>query len=544
MQREHLLTEYSHATRRAARTGRQLSYDNQKEAAEKIIEHFRNGKSVVVLVAQPGAGKTGVALEVMYRMGIGMPDSDELQSILVSQMVICSGMNDREWQGQFSRNMLPLLGKQVYHRGSLPANRKVLATAKLVVDDECHIAAEKDMIVSKIFKEADLLDIETVEAVGRKILQISATPEAVTHDLKRWGDRAAVVKLQPSNKYKGFRTMLNEDRIKLAPDLDSYDSVLALLSSFDERYVGTTKKFFPMRVRDDTVVQWVEKASAALGWGQPLQHNSSSRIEDIDEQMSHAPAQHVPILIKGFWRASKRLVRDHVGGSYEAIPAGKRNTTATAQGLTARFCDTFEYTGDYLTPENRPIHYCDVEAIKEYVEWFEEGDCDYTQAAYTSARITANGKGRVRASKTKLHHSNVAGLPVTRELTDKRKTVPVIIPITEDEMASLYKSKDRHRYFMDLLQKLNPALHTQISGHTCIKISCPRAGPSIQLSITAVVTAAGAGRTMMKGICKEHRELNCYCCYLDKENNRICLIIWNGAPAAETNASTNIIQHV
>ena len=544
MQRERLLTEYRHATRRAARNGRQLSYDNQQEAAAQIIEHFRNGKSAVVLVAQPGAGKTGVALEVMYRLGIGIPASDALSTILTDQMVICSGMNDREWRGQFSRNMLPSLGKHVYHRGSLPANRKVLATAKLVVDDECHIAAEKDMIVSKVFKEAGLLNIEEVEAAGRKILQISATPEAVTHDLKRWGERAAVVKLQPSDKYKGFRTMLNEGRIKLAPELESYESVIKLLSTFDDRYVSTTKKFFPMRVRDDMVIQWIEKASAELGWGTPLQHNSSSRIEDIDEQMSHAPTQHIVILIKGFWRASKRLVRDHVGGSYEAIPAGKRNTTATAQGLTARFCDTFEYAGDYLNPEMRPLHYCDVEAIKEYVEWFEEGDCDYAQAAYTSARITANGKGRVRASKTKLHHTNVMGLNATREeytATDKRKTVPVILSIAEDEMTALYKSKNRQQHLMELLKKLNTTLYNQLSsGYTCIKITCPRAGPSIQLSITAVVAAAQKGRPMMKGVCKEHRDLNCYSCYLDKDNNRICLIIWNGAPVQETNT----IQHV
>ncbi len=545
MQRERLSTEYRHATRRAARNGRQLSYDNQQEAAAQIIEHFRNGKSAVVLVAQPGAGKTGVALEVMYRLGIGIPASDALSTILTDQMVICSGMNDREWRGQFSRNMLPSLGKHVYHRGSLPANRKVLATAKLVVDDECHIAAEKDMIVSKVFKEAGLLDIEEVEATGRKILQISATPEAVTHDLKRWGERAAVVKLQPSEKYKGFRTMLNEGRIKLAPELDSYESVLKLLSTFNERYVGTTKKFFPMRVRDDMVIQWIEKASAELGWGSPLQHNSSSRIEDIDEQMSHAPTQHIVILIKGFWRASKRLVRDHVGGSYEAIPAGKRNTTATAQGLTARFCDTFEYAGDYLNPNERPLHYCDVEAIKEYVEWFEEGDCDYKKAAYTAPRLTANGKGRVRASKTKLHHTNVEGLQPTHEAVDKRKTVPFVFVVTQEEMSALYSSKTRQQHLMELLKKYNSALQQQLSTYGCIQITCPRAGPSIQRSITSVVTAAQTGKAIKTGIRgKENQNKNCYSCHLDKENNRICLIIWNGATDTNANANANTIQHV
>ena len=404
LQRDRISMEYTHAVTVAARSGRNISYPNQKDAATAITGEFRNGKQVVILVAQPGTGKTGAALEVLYKMAVGTPDN----SILTEQMVICSGMSDCEWREQFAKSMLPSLKSHIYHRGNLPKHRKHMAAAKLVIDDECHIAADKDMMVSSEFKKAGLLDVHSMEKRGRKLLQISATPEAVGEDLKKWGDRAAKVVLQPGPTYKGFRVMLNEKRIRQSPSLNNEDQVRSLLQMFTTRYANTTAKYFPFRV-NEKVMPYLEALSAELGWASPLRHDSLSRIEDIDEQMKKAPTKHTIIRVKGFWRASKRLVRDHVGGSYETVPKGKRNTTATAQGLTARFCDNFQYAGEYLNPNLRPIHFCDKQAIEEYIVWFESG-CDFTKSAYSSARITSDGKGQVNSRKTKLHSSNTRGM--------------------------------------------------------------------------------------------------------------------------------------
>jgi hypothetical protein len=552
MQRERLTMEYAHATTREARAGRRLTYENQQEAATAIVEHFRAGKSVVVLVAQPGAGKTGGALEVMYRMAIGRPDDTPKESILTGEMGVLSGMSDCDWREQFASKMLPSLNKHVYHRGNLPRNRKHLAAMRLVVDDECHIAAEKDMVVSKEFREAGLLDIEAIEAAGRKLLQISATPEAVAHDLQRWGHRAALVVLKPGPDYKGFETMLAEGRIRKAPDLTSYEAVLDLLRFFNDRFASTTKKYFPFRIRGEKVLSWVERASTELGWGAPVRHDSTSRIEDIDEQMKHAPAKHTVILVKGFWRASKRLVRDHVGGSYETIPSSKRNTTATAQGLTARFCDTYTYSGDYLNPEHRPVNFCDVEAIQEYLEWFKAG-CDFKKAAYTSTRIMSNGAGDVRAQKTKVHPSNVTGLDATEEppapskKTDPRKEPPTLVSVTPEMLREIQSAPDRYTTLMKVLIKAAPKLVGRLAGYNCIQISCPRVAGSIKRHIDDVVAAAVDKRPFKIDIKREHVEQNCYNCYIDAKDNRLCFVIWNGTAAASSSDSSDTastIEHV
>jgi hypothetical protein len=542
-QRERLGQEYKHATEKASFHGRSLTYSNQQEAAHQIIEHYRAGKSAVCLVAQPGAGKTGVALEVMYRLAIGLPDDDPKASILADEMAIVSGMNDREWRQQFEKNMLPSLGKHVFHRGNLPRNRRHLAAAKLVVDDECHVAAQKDMMMSREFKKAGLLNIDAVEAAGRKILQISATPESIDHDLKRWRSRAARVVLQPSPKYKGFRVMLQENRIRNAATLQSLDSALELLTVWNDRYAASpTKKFFPIRVKNKRAMAFIEAASKQLGWAEPIRHDSSSRVEEIDKLMSSAPPNHTIIFVLEFWRASKRLVRDHVGGSYEA-PVAKRNTTATSQGLTARFCDTYDYEGDHLNVDLRPLHYCDIKAIKEYLAWFEDAGGDFAKAAYSCPRLMSDGQGSVKSTKSKLHPTNITGdvgytePPVKR---DVRKTIPVIINVTADHIGRISKAgpgAPRQEQVRSILQEISSDLYPRLVGYDCLKISVPRIASTIKHYITDVVEASETSRPYKVDIDREHAASNCFNCYVDATNNRLCFVIWNGA-------ATDAIEHV
>ena len=435
-QREDLYDEYNKKQKRLQRVGRDISYPNQKEAAAECLKHYQEGKLVVALVAQPGAGKTGTAQEVMVQLGL---HADDNLCVPTKQMIICSGMSDCEWREQFKGNMIKMLSENVHHRGNLPREIEKLKTARLVVDDECHVAAGMDMMVSRIFKEAGLLNVESLENRRAKILEISATPDATIHDLKRWGIKAAIVRLKPGPIYKGFEVMLGENRIRASPNLESLSAVVNLLRLFDNRFSSTTKKYFVFRV-SPKVTKWIEEASKIIGWDNPIYHDSTSRIEDIDKMMERDPTKHVAICVKGFWRASKRLVRNHVGGSYETIPKGKRNTTATGQGLTARFCDNYEYSGDMLNPDLRPLHFCDVDAIREYLVWFNT-DCDYTKAAYTSSRISSNGRGRVTAPKTKVHVENVQGLEAVPEAPrpKRRELVPIGPKNTVDEVRAEIK---------------------------------------------------------------------------------------------------------
>ena len=102
-QRRDLQNQYEDKEFDAKRKLKKYIYDNQKEAASECINHFMTGKTLVILIAQPGTGKTGTLTEIFYRLATN-PD-DEL-CVNSSNMHIISGMNDKDWRDQVQQNML------------------------------------------------------------------------------------------------------------------------------------------------------------------------------------------------------------------------------------------------------------------------------------------------------------------------------------------------------------------------------------------------------------------------------------------------------
>jgi len=402
-QREKLSLEYQHAKEIAEEKGQSLIYDNQKEAACEIIRKFEQGTLLVLLIAQPGTGKTGTVLETIY-----LQTTHPTECTNVKDVHIISGMNDKDWKEQFRVKMLPSFQENIHHRSVLQKHRDEISSIKngMLITDECHIASAKNMTVSSVMKAAAFNNLNVVKDKGNKMLDVSATPDAVSWDLKAWGDKAAIVRLMPGSSYKGFEVMLNEDRIREAQPFNDYEYVKKWFEFFENRYRNTSKKYFPIRVSNNEYLGNIRRSIVEFGWNE-LIHNSVTRVDNIDNVMREAPTRHTVILIKEFWRASKRLIRNHVGGSYEQRPKCT-NVTSSSQALIARFCDNYEYEGDELNPDLRPIHFGDKKAIETYVEWFNNG-CDYQTTDYKSSNIKSKN-GYVESIESKVHHSNMMNL--------------------------------------------------------------------------------------------------------------------------------------
>jgi hypothetical protein len=114
----------------------------------------------------------------------------------------------------------------------------------------------------------------------------------------------------------------------------------------------------------------------------------------------------------------------HIGATYEPIPK-QRDVSVTAQALTARFCDNYEYSGEHLDINLRPLHYCDKGAIEQYVEWFNN-DCDFVTSKYKSQRISSNGKGKVSSKATKVNSKIISGI-INSNINDEPEKEPEII---------------------------------------------------------------------------------------------------------------------
>jgi len=537
---ETITKEYRQKNEMAQVTGKTLVYPNQKEAACEILTHYLTGKLLVLLVAQPGTGKTGTVLEILYRLSTH-PDST--QCVKTSNIHIISGMNDTEWQKQFKKNMLPSLATNVDHRSVVLKKKDEIASIRngIIVTDECHIASGMNQTVSHMLVRAGLTDINVVIDRRVRMLDISATPETVGWDIqKSWGDKAAIVKLFPGPSYKGFQVMLDEQRIRQAEPLNSMDAVRNIFRFFENRYSkysNHTKKYFPMRILKAEWEGNIHSAIVEFGW-ECITHNSKDKQDDIDKRMSTAPTKHTVILIKGFWRASKRLVRTHVGGSYEQVP-DQRDVTSASQGLIARFCDNYEYTGDELNPELRPIHYGDMEAIKLYLNWFSKG-CDYKEADYTSSRIKSKN-GRIHSVPSKVHETNIENLleegtddvAVDTSIPDHRR-VPVIACVSEATPAEIKKirKQERAKHIVQILKRMyqedvsKAEFLSVIESSPCFQVSEPRERTtrSYKIHIEDPVKANQNNRPIGVVDCKEElKERTCWQVYIDKYANRLCI---------------------
>ena len=437
-QRENILKSIRDIEEYLDLEGKKFIYQNQQDAADKCIEAYKNGAVAVCLIAQPGTGKTGTAQAVMIHMTTN-PNDEEI--IYSENIINCTGMSDNDWEKQFKNNVLPAFRDNIFHRQNLIKQKDKLISLKdgLLIPDECHIASGSKMTIAKTLKEAGILDLNVLQMRNIKMLDISATPDAVLHDYKKWDDKCVVVKIKPGPLYKGFEVMLNENRIIDAHNLENIDDYYALLEFLDERYKNTTKKYFPFRLLDPVKINILQNVCGNTDWNY-LIHNSYERIDDIDTVMKNPPTKHTIIFIKGFWRASKRISIKHIGATYEPIPR-KRDVSVTAQALTARFCDNYEYSGDQLDINLRPLHYCDKGAIEQYIEWFNN-DCDFSVSKYKSNRISSNGKGKVNAKPTKVNSKIVRGI---NDDSDEIKEPKIMIFKTQEEAKEYYNKKLKKR---------------------------------------------------------------------------------------------------
>jgi hypothetical protein len=555
-QRAVITAEWTMAERKKRQKNEEFVYPNQKEAALKCVEAFQSGITQVCLVAQPGTGKTGASLEIMHLLTTHNNDDD---CILKENLWILSGMNDKEWAKQYFKNMIKSFRDHIHHRGNLMKNKNEISQIQggLLITDECHIASGKQMTVSKMLREAGLTDMDTIVARKMKMLDISATPEAVSFDLHSpgWRDKSRIIKLEPGPIYKGFQHMIDEDRILDAPEILTMEIALQILSMFQTRYERTTKKYFPFRIRGVAAKGFVHAAITRLGWTF-IEHDSTSTGDDkngpkyydasgeeiskVDHMMLTAPEQHTIIFVKEFWRASKRLVRKHVGGSFVSKPK-TQNTTAASQDLVARFCDNYNYDGDQIDPNYRPIHYTDKDAIEEYLNWFNH-DCNYEVADYTSNRIKSSN-GMVHAKPSKVHTSNMRNLnsggPVKKQYNSLR--APIVIPLPSEQKQHIVEflegrthNKNEknemirslvHDYFQHSTDAVQKEFMDIILTTEFFQCSTPGTEKSYEKNILKTVEAFQKNKTLkVKDKTTESGNNRNWQCFVDNKEYRLCFL--------------------
>lgn len=379
-----------------------LIYDNQKEVALDIVDAFiTQDVYLAVLIAEMQVGKTGACLATAFHMCM---HPDNYKVIDLDNVVILTGLSDTEWKEQTKMSMVQSFQKNVFHRSNFKEERlvKLLKHGRdmLLIIDESHIATQISHKLSLLLKEVGILDISNMKERNIKILQVSATPGATLQDSEDWGKYSKVFKLSPSPSYVGFAKLINANRLRDALELSKYENVLSLATVIRSEY--KSPKYHILRVKGcNSAIQNIGRLCIIHNW-LSINHNSQDRWDS--ELLETPPCQHTFILIKDFWRASKRLCDKHIGIVHEAY-VRKPDANANAQGLAGRCCGN-----DKQQPgTGTPMVYCNMKAIEQYIAWVNANG-NYKDVLEYSSRDINVSKGQVKSQATLNHHSNVLGL--------------------------------------------------------------------------------------------------------------------------------------
>jgi hypothetical protein len=456
---------------------KEIVYPNQAEAAQEIFKAFMiDNKVAVTLIALPQAGKTGTFLEVAYRM---CTFNDDEKAIDPEELLIITGMSDREWRWQTSGDMLTPFQQRVKHRGQFESVPTLLNSLRnsLIIIDECHIAAEKEQSMSAMLRDAGLLNIEELRRRRIFLLEVSATPGATLYDTQNWGqDNHSIVILNESPKYVGFRDFIREKRLHESYDLKDETEVEELMDFIEGTFI--TPKYHIIRLSGKKSIlaskNLITQAANRRGWI-VNNHNSNERLWDLDHIMTTAPRYHSIILIKEFWRAGKRLCDKHVGIVHEPRTQIE-DTNVTSQGLVGRLCGNDKSKG-----EDAPHAFCNKGLINDYLAWIDAKGDYSTVLRYKSKNLNAK-KGKIISKETFVHHSNVEGVEVT-EVEEKPRI----------QNYRIYDNETKLKKVCDILGYRYISVSSNAQGFKETTLNNAASVVSLEAAIRKVGTGYGGG---------------------------------------------------
>ena len=380
-------------------------HTNQISKAEEINTSFNNQISLVVFIASPQWGKTGVTTYLMYIM-----TTQTENAIHPEHVYVITGMSDKDWEIQMKSRMLPTFKERVYHRNNI---KKMIDSLKnkhdcLIIIDECHYGIETNQTLHKALRDAGIWDLNYLLSHNIKILCVSATPVNVQLDAAQWGSnhyKTIIASGKETPEYIGFHSLIAEKRVRkayIAKDAaqGTGSGTRKILAEIATRWADCYR-YHIFRVSDSMRKKSeIEKHIKEAGYEVSF-HDSRERIKDIDAMLEQPPTNHHFIFIKQFWKASKTLNDKYIGVCYEYT----HDYTAAAQGLGGRLLGFGKQSG----PQS-PLLYCIPAIIEGYVKWFEN-DCNYLLAKkYNSSSLKIKDGKIIKKKQSAVHSENIENL--------------------------------------------------------------------------------------------------------------------------------------
>jgi hypothetical protein len=379
-----------------------LFYNEQQLCGYEICNQINvEGKRYITVVAPPGSGKTNLIHNLYYMFKAELTNEHIRKNITIT-----TGMSDIDWQkqteeGTLLRNTRRECEEKIFHRGQLKHRFKELKehpellSNHVFIIDECQIANQKDGTIDKEFKAAGLTP-EMIEKFNIIIINISATPDSLLVEMIP-NEKHALVPLATGEKYVSFQYLIDNNFI------EDYNTDTDLTEHMEEDIIRyTTPRWHIIRVhnRKQNILSKIYELNDR-GLVNVIEHNSNSRIDKVNDRLNTPPEKHTIIVIKEFYRASKRLrLTQHIGLVIEP-PAKKADDTVTAQGLIARFLAYYSLEELTFPPGQKPRLICNVVSVNRYINFTRTWS--YNDIDYSSRKVNFNVGELTRFTSTHMN---------------------------------------------------------------------------------------------------------------------------------------------
>jgi hypothetical protein len=387
-----------------AKKKKEILFKNQLDCAREISNNLTNLEILsVLIIALTQSGKTGLIIALIRQFYLDNKNTD----IMTENIYIITGLSDVDWKNQTADRLPGCLKDRVYHRNNLLGRNGFVddiqnKTNVLIIIDEIQVAAKEEQTIHRAFRDAGLMDKQYLFLNDIKIVQLSATPDGVIIDSKKWGECSTCLKLKPGPGHLSCFDLLQQNRCHQSENLyctnnkKEYDAVASIQNT--KRYLKFVKQversqrhslFHIIRAdngeRGDIIKTNFKKCLQNITF---MDYDQNSQI-DLDEIMLHEPIFTTIIFIKEKLRCSKTIEnKDFLGSVYER-KSNKINDSCIIQGLLGRVTG---YNCNDFT-----ICFTDIKTIKIYQELWNS---NFESNSKWNSNTTVFTNGKLKSRKT------------------------------------------------------------------------------------------------------------------------------------------------
>jgi hypothetical protein len=366
-------------------TLKQKFYENQVEAANKVMAGIKDDKVVSLVLATTQSGKTGTMACV----------AEQWMKHYNKKVYVITGLSSIDWKIQtkqrFSEDVL------VLHRNDLKKKTLDLSHA-LVLVDEVQLACKVNMSIDLLLFNNGAKDFDFLVENKTRIVMVSATPNGVLEDLFKWSRQKVNVVVQNNGPlYTGLSDLLEDGRILEAKDLhvisskvmseatgaaremlqDRYDMSLNAIKELKD-YLTSWKEPFYHIIRtpysdggSDVRLRFVEVFGELFDYKQC----DCQTDHEIMKIIQKKPEKATFLFIKEQLRCAITLTpKTHIGVLYDRV---SNFDNVMVQGLAGR-CTGYDV-------HDKMVVFTSLKSIKKYVEDVESG--------FLNLNISYCGKG-------------------------------------------------------------------------------------------------------------------------------------------------------